>query len=48
MLPLAQQFLRALRIIPKRRVFNAGVQNGEARLGFIPVKDASEGARGIA
>jgi hypothetical protein len=47
MLPLAQELLSALRIIPERWVFDDAVQVLEAGLRFIPVKDTSARARGI-
>ncbi len=47
-LPLAKKLLSALRIVPKARVFNGRVQARETGLGFVPVKDTSARARGIA
>ena len=43
--PFAHQFLRALGVVPKRRVFGFGVQFIEAAECDIPVKDASSAAR---
>jgi hypothetical protein len=47
-LPLAKKFLSALRIVPKTRIFNGRVQARETGRGFVPVKDTSARARGIA
>ena len=41
---LAHQCLRARRIIPEFRIFDCGVQLGEAARRVIPVKDASSAA----
>ncbi len=48
MLPLAEKLLRPLRIIPKAWIFDDRVQVCEAGGCFIPVKDTSAGATGIA
>jgi hypothetical protein len=48
MLPLAKKLLSAQGIIPKTRVFNDRVQTRETGRGFVPVKDTSARARGIA
>jgi hypothetical protein len=47
-LPLAKKLLSAQRIVPKARVFNDRVQARETGRGFVPVKDTSARARGIA
>jgi hypothetical protein len=47
-LPLAKKLLSAQRIIPKARVFNDRVQARETGRGFVPVKDTSARAKGIA
>jgi hypothetical protein len=47
-LPLAKELLSALRIVPKAWVFNGCVQARETGRGFVPVKDTSARARGIA
>ena len=47
-LALAQELLRALGIVPKRRVLDYRIQVLETGLRLIPVKDTSAGATGIA
>jgi hypothetical protein len=47
-LAFAKKFLSALGIIPKTGIFYVRVQTCETRCGFVPVKDTSAGARGIA
>src|SRR3546814_10755834 len=43
---LAHHLLRALLIVPKRRILGPGVQLVEASECVVPVKDASASARG--
>jgi hypothetical protein len=47
-LAFAQEFLGALGVVPKRRVFGDDIQFLEPDLRLIPVKDTSAGAKGIA
>jgi hypothetical protein len=46
MLAFAHDGARPLRIVPEIGVFGERVQLGQTGIGFIPVKDASEAARG--
>ncbi len=45
---LLHHALGALRVVPEVGVFGLGVQLGQARLGFVEVKDASSAARSTA